>query len=231
MRTIGLIGGMSWESTIEYYRLINEAVARKRGGLSSARIVMQSLDFAEIAAAQTEDRWDDLAAVLTGAAVSLERAGADLVLICTNTMHKVADQVSAAIGIPLLHIGEVTGAECVRRGMRTVALLGTRFTMEQGFYRDVLAERFGLDVLTPPAADMELVHEVIFDELCQGRREDASRAAYIEIIERLAARGAEGVILGCTEIPLLLEESDVAVPLLDTTALHCAAAVAAALED
>ena len=230
MKVIGLIGGMSWESTVEYYRLINEVVTQRLGGLHSGQIVLYSVDFDEVERAQAEGRWDDATAILSGAAQSLERAGADFLAICTNTMHKVADQVAASTDLPLLHIGEVTGAAIARQGLKKVGLLGTRFTMEEGFYRDVL-ERFGLRALVPPESDMDTVHSIIYQELCKGQIEESSRRVCIQIIGRLAKRGAEGIVLGCTELPLLIRPEDVDVPLFDTMRLHAEAAVEMALGD
>lgn len=229
MRTIGLIGGMSWESSAEYYRLINEAVKGRLGGLHSARSVMLTVDFAEIEAMQQAGRWDAAGEALADAARSLERAGAECLVLCTNTMHKVADAITAAAQIPLIHIADATAAPIRARGLRRVGLLGTRFTMEEAFYRDRLAARHGLEVLVPDADDRALVNQVIYGELCLGIIEDGSRARYREIIARLVARGAEAVILGCTEITLLVSQADSAVPLFDTTRLHALAAVEFAL--
>ncbi len=225
MKTIGLLGGMSWESSQGYYRLINEGVKAALGGLHSARIVMISVDFAPIAEKQAEDDWDGLAYILSDAAQCIERGGADCLLICTNTMHKVAPEVEAAVGIPLLHIADATAAVLAEQGVKTVGLLGNAFTMEQDFYKGRLAERFGLEVLTPGADDRALVHRVIFEELCLGEFKPESKAEYLRIVEALAAAGAEAVILGCTEIGMLIEQADTEVPLLDTTAIHADAAV------
>ncbi|MFD9488219.1 aspartate/glutamate racemase family protein [Streptomyces sp. NPDC059991] len=228
MRTIGLIGGMSWESSAEYYRLLNELVRERLGGLHSARCVLHSVDFAEIEEFQRAGEWERAGEVLADAAKGLEAAGADLVLICTNTMHKVADQVAAAVSVPLLHLGDAT-AEAVRaRGIRRVGLLGTAFTMEQDFYRDRLRSH-GLEVVTPDARDRALVHRVIYEELCLGVVRDESRAAYQDVISRLVSDGAEGVILGCTEIELLIRQEHSPVPVFPTTRLHAEAAVTAAL--
>ena len=225
---IGLIGGMSWESSAEYYRIINRAVRDRLGGLRSARCLMWSFDFGEIEALQHAGRWDEAAALLIDAAGRLERGGADFFLLCTNTMHRVADEVQAAVGIPLLHIADPTAESVLAAGVRTVGLLGTAFTMEQDFYRGRLQRR-GLDVLVPDAADRALVHRVIYDELVQGRVEPASRDAYRAVIARLVERGAEAVILGCTEIMLLVGLEDSPVPLFDTTRIHAEAAVERAL--
>ncbi|WP_342452354.1 aspartate/glutamate racemase family protein [Pararoseomonas baculiformis] len=224
-KVIGLIGGMSWESSAEYYRIINEKVRDRLGGLRSARCLMWSFDFGEIEALQHAGRWDDATAEMIGAAQRLERGGADLVLICTNTMHRMADQVQAAISLPLLHIADPTAERIKAAGLRKVGLLGTAFTMEQDFYKGRLTERHGLEVLVPGEADRALVHRVIYDELVQGRAEPASRQAYREVIARLVERGAEAVILGCTEIMLLVHPEDSTVPLYDTTAIHAEAAV------
>ena len=230
-RVIGLIGGMSWESSAEYYRIVNEAVRDRLGGLASARCLLWSFDFAEIEALQHAGRWEDAAALLIDAAQRLERGGAQTVLICTNTMHRMADQVTAAIGIPLLHIADPTAARILAQGFRRVGLLGTAFTMEQDFYKGRLRDRFGLDVLIPDEADRATVHRVIYEELVQGRVEPASRDAYRDVIARLVAQGAEAVVLGCTELMLLVHPEDSAVPLFDTTRIHAEAAVDWALQD
>lgn len=226
---IGLIGGMSWESSAEYYRLINQGVRARLGGVHSARCLMWSFDFAEVEALQHAGRWDDAAGLLADAARRLERGGADFLLICTNTMHRMADQVQAAVGIPLLHIADPTAERIKARGIMRVGLLGTAFTMEQDFYKGRLRDHFGLDVIVPGTEDRTTVHRVIYDELVQGRIEAASRDTYRAVIAGLAARGAEAVILGCTEIMLLVRPEDSAVPLFDTTAIHAAAAVERAL--
>ncbi|MEW2392927.1 aspartate/glutamate racemase family protein [Streptomyces venezuelae] len=228
MKTIGLIGGMSWESSAEYYRLLNELVRERLGGLHSARCVLYSVDFAEIERLQVRGEWERAGDVLAGAAKGVEAAGADLVLICTNTMHKVADQVQDAVSVPLLHLGDAT-AEAVRRaGITRVGLLGTAFTMEQEFYRERLSAH-GLDVLVPDEAGRGLVHRVIYEELCLGVVREESRAAYQEVIHSLIDRGAQGVILGCTEIELLIGQEHSPVPVFPTTRLHAEAAVDAAL--
>ena len=226
---IGLIGGMSWESSAEYYRLINQGVRARLGGVHSARCLMWSFDFAEVEALQHAGRWDDAAGLLADAARRLERGGADFLLICTNTMHRMAHQVQAAVGIPLLHIADPTAERIKARGIMRVGLLGTAFAMEQDFYKGRLRDHFGLDVIVPGTEDRTTVHRVIYDELVQGRIEAASRDAYRAVIAGLAARGAEAVILGCTEIMLLVRPEDSAVPLFDTTAIHAAAAVERAL--
>ncbi|MER6522686.1 aspartate/glutamate racemase family protein [Streptomyces sp. NPDC001553] len=228
MKTIGLLGGMSWESTAEYYRLLNEFTRERLGGLHSARCVLYSVDFAEIERLQAQGRWDEAGDVLADAARSLEAAGADLVLLCTNTMHKVADQVQAAVSVPLLHLADAT-AEAVRaRGLRRVGLLGTAFTMEQDFYRGRLAAG-GLEVSVPDADERALVHRVIYEELCIGVVREESRTAYREVIAGLVAAGAEGIVLGCTEIELLVGAEDSPVPVFPTARIHAAAALDAAL--
>ncbi|NEC06443.1 aspartate/glutamate racemase family protein [Streptomyces sp. SID7909] len=228
MKTIGLIGGMSWESTAEYYRLLNEGVRERLGGLHSAKCVLYSVDFAEIERLQVAGRWTEAGDMLADAARSLRAAGADLLLICTNTMHKVADQVAAAVDVPLLHLADATAAAVRTAGLTRVGLLGTAFTMEQDFYRDRVAGH-GLEVLVPDADDRALVHRVIYDELCLGVIREESRAAYGEVIGRLVAAGAEGMILGCTEIELLVGPEHSPVPVFATARLHAEAAVAAAL--
>ncbi|MCY0922388.1 MULTISPECIES: aspartate/glutamate racemase family protein [unclassified Streptomyces] len=229
MKTIGLLGGMSWESTAQYYRLLNEFTRERLGGLHSARCVLYSVDFAEIEQLQVQGRWDEAGEVLASAARSLEAAGADLVLLCTNTMHKVADQVQAAVSVPLLHLADAT-AEAVRaQGLRRVGLLGTAFTMEQDFYRGRLAAG-GLDVSVPDADGRALVHRVIYEELCLGVVREESRTAYREVIASLVAAGAEGIVLGCTEIELLVGTEDSPVPVYPTARIHAAAAVDAALD-
>jgi aspartate racemase len=227
--TIGLLGGMSWESSALYYRLANELVRERLGGLHSARCLLFSVDFADVEELQVSGRWDDAARLLAGASRQLEAAGADLLVLCTNTMHKVADEIAGAVGIPFVHIGDVTAAAVLAAGPRTVGLLGTGFTMEQDFYRDRLTAH-GLTVLVPDASDQALVHRVIYAELCLGIISAESRAAYVEVIDRLVAAGAEAVVLACTEIELLIGPDDVAVPLFPTTRLHVEAAVDAALQ-
>ncbi|WP_049660210.1 aspartate/glutamate racemase family protein [Kitasatospora sp. MY 5-36] len=228
MKTIGLIGGMSWESTAEYYRLLNRLTRERLGGLHSARLVLYSVDFAQIERLQTAGRWEEAGQVLADAARSLEAAGADLLLICTNTMHKVADQVAAAVSVPLLHLADTTAAAVRAAGLRRVGLLGTAFTMEQDFYRGRLAAG-GLDVQVPQADSRALVHRVIYEELCVGLVREESRAAYRRVIGELVAGGAEGIVLGCTEIELLVRPEDSPVPVFPTTRLHAEAAVDAAL--
>ena len=229
MKTIGLLGGMSWESTVPYYRIINRTVAERLGGLHSAKIVLASVDFAEIERLQHAGRWDEAGGVLAGEAAKLERAGADFLVLCTNTMHKVAPAIEAKVKIALLHIADPTARAIAGRRMRVVGLLGTRFTMEEPFYRSRLESKHGLKVLVPPATDQARVHDVIYEELCRGAIVDASRREYVGIIAQLAARGAEAVILGCTEISLLVGARDTPVPLFDTTEIHARAAALAAL--
>jgi aspartate racemase len=229
MRTIGMLGGMSPESTVEYYRLANAVVRERLGGLHSARLVLHSVDFADFADYQMQGRWDEAADVLARAAQGLEAAGAELLLICTNTFHLVADQVQAAVDIPLLHIVDPAAAAARSAGAGTVALLGTSFTMDKDFYRDRLASH-GLTVLVPEGEDHDLVHRVIFEELVRGIVTEESREAYRGVVRRLVERGAEGVVLGCTEIELLLSAADASVPLFPTTRLHIEAAVTFALE-
>ena len=229
MKTIGLLGGMSWESSIEYYRIVNQTARDRLGPLHSAKIVMVSVDFSEIETLQHEGRWDEAAVILIDAARRIERGGADFLVICTNTMHKLAGQIGAAIGIPIVHIGDATAAAIKRRGITTVGLLATRFTMEEDFYKGRLSEAHGIEVLVPDEAGRDEVHRVIYEELCAGRIEPASRAPYLEIIEGLVVRGAEGIVFGCTEVGLLLKAPDVSVPVFDTTEIHAIAAVERAL--
>ena len=229
MKTIGLLGGMSWESTIPYYRLINEGVKARLGGLHSARLVLHSVDFHEIEACQSTGDWDRAGAILADAAVGLQQAGAEGIVLCTNTMHKVADAIEAASALPLLHIADPTAAAIQAAGLQRVGLLGTRFTMEQPFYRQRLEDRHGIQVLVPDEPDRAKVHRVIYEELCRGVVSEASRQAYRQVISSLVARGAQAVILGCTEIGLLVREDDAEVPLFDTCVLHAQAAAERAL--
>ncbi|THA52916.1 aspartate/glutamate racemase family protein [Streptomyces sp. A1136] len=228
MKTIGLLGGMSWESTAEYYRLLNELTRDRLGGLHSARCVVYSVDFAEVEELQAQARWAEAGELLAGAARSLEVAGADLVLLCTNTMHKVADRIQQALTVPLLHLADATADAVRAKGPRRVGLLGTAFTMEQDFYRDRL-EAGGLHVLVPDAPARALVHRVIYEELCRGVVREESRTAYRDVIAELVAAGAEGIVLGCTEIELLIGERDSPVPVFPTARVHAEAAVRAAL--
>jgi aspartate racemase len=230
MKTIGLIGGMSWESTLPYYRQINELVKQRLGGLHSARIVLYSVDFHDIERLQHSANWDEAGRMLAAAALALEAAGADFLVLCTNTMHKVAPAIEAAVRIPLLHIADATAAEIRRTGLRRVGLLATRFTMEQDFYRRRLEDRHDIGVIVPNGPDREVVHRIIYDELCLGSIRDDSRDRCREIIARLAGSGAEGIIFGCTEIGLLVSAADAPVPVFDTTAIHAANAVEFALQ-
>lgn len=229
MRTIGLIGGMSWESSAHYYSIINREVRRRLGGMRSAKSVMVSLDFAEIAALQHDGDWDMLGRRMADAALAAERGGAEMVALCTNTMHRVADAITEAINVPFIHIADPTAAAVKAAGFTRVGLLGTAFTMEQPFYVERLRMRHGLDVIVPTRAERGTVHDVIYRELVQGEVLDASRALYRDVIARLIGRGAEAIILGCTEIMLLVGEQDSAVPLFDTTELHARALVDASL--
>jgi len=229
MKTIGMIGGMSWESSIEYYRIINQTVREKLGGLHSAKSIMVSVEFAEIEALQHQNRWDELASIMIEATRSLERGGADFVIICTNTMHKLYDGVQNTIKIPMLNIADATAEKIKADGIDKIALLGTRFTMEEDFYKGRLVDKYGLNVIIPSPEQMEIVHRVIYDELCAGIIKTDSKQRYAEIIKYLVAEGAEGVILGCTEIGLLVKQADSPVPLYDTTEIHARAAVEYAL--
>ena len=225
MKTIGLLGGMSWESSAEYYRILNQTVKARLGGLHSARCLLYSVDFAEIEALQRSGNWEKLTQTMIEASQKLENAGADCLLICTNTMHRMAPEIEAAIEIPLLHIADAAGDAIAARGIKTVGLLGTRFTMEGDFYRKRLEEKFDLEVLIPNDAERDIVHRVIYNELVKGEIREASRQAYLAVIDGLQSRGAEGVILGCTEIPSLVRQADTQLPLFDTTRLHAEAAV------
>lgn len=229
VKTIGLLGGMSWESTELYYRLINEGVRKRLGDLHSAPIAMVSVDFQPVEEMQRIGDWDGAGRVLAHAATQVEVAGADFLVICTNTMHKVAPQVQEAIDIPILHIADATGRRIEAAGATTVGLLGTNFTMEQDFYKGRLSEKFGLNVLVPPKRDRDVVHRVIYEELCLGRVEEASRAEYLRIMDDLCSQGAEGIIEGCTEIVMLVQQAHTDVSLFDTTAIHAEEAVAEAL--
>lgn len=220
---------MSWESTVPYYRQINETVKEQLGGLHSAKLVLVSVDFHEVERLQHAGDWDAAGVMMANAARALQAAGADFVVLCTNTMHKVAPAIEAAVGIPLLHIADPTAADIMRAGLRKIGLLGTRFTMEQAFYKDRLRELHGLDVVVPEAADRDIVHRIIYDELCLGRIVDGSREEYRRIIAGLVEQGAQAIILGCTEISLLVDQHDAAVPLFDTTAIHARSAALWAL--
>ena len=231
MKTIGMLGGMSWESTASYYKTINQGVKQKLGGLSSAEVCLYSVNFEEIEKLQHAGQWDETALILSKAAQSVEAGGADFLIICTNTMHKVAEQIQGNISIPLLHIADATAAKLVKNGITKAGLLGTRFTMEQDFYKDRLTERFGIEVIVPPVDDQTIVHNVIYDELCRGVINADSKAQYLIIVKNLFAEGAQAVILGCTEIALLINQNDTSVPLYDTTEIHAEAAVNLALSD
>ena len=231
MKIIGLIGGMSWESSVPYYRIINETVKEKLGGLHSARLVLYSVDFHEVERMQQAGDWAAAGALLAHASRALQAAGAECVVVCTNTMHKVAEFIVAAVNIPLLHIADPTADAIKRAGHTTVGLLGTRFTMEQAFYRDRLTEQHGLTVLTPPEPDRNVVHHIIYEELCLGKVITESRDAYRRIMADLVAQGAQAIILGCTEISLLVDQRDAAVPLFDTTYLHARGAAEWALAE
>jgi len=225
MKTIGLIGGMSWESSLEYYRIINQSVKEKLGGFHSAECVMYSVDFEQIEKLQHEGKWDELTERMIDAAQRVEKAGANCVLICTNTMHKMAPEVESSIHIPLLHIADVTAKEIKKRAQKKVGLLGTQFTMEQDFYKGRLAGKHGIDVIIPDEEQRKKVHHILYDELVQGEINEDSKNTFRDIIDSLQNRGAEGVILGCTEIPLLVKQKDYDIPLYDTTFIHAQAAV------
>jgi aspartate racemase len=225
MKVIGLIGGMSWESTAEYYRIINETVKERLGGLCSAKILLYSLNFAEIEILQREEKWAEATEVMCDAARRVEGGGADCLLICTNTMHKMASEVEGAVNIPLLHIADATAREIKKKKIERVVLLGTKFTMEEDFYKGRLVEKYILDVIIPSVEDRNMINQVIYHELCLGKIREESKRQFGRIIERLAAGGAEGVILGCTELSLLIKQQDSPVELFDTTAIHARAAV------
>lgn len=229
MKTIGLIGGMSWESSLEYYRIINEEAKKRLGGLHSAKSLMYSVDFAEIEALQHKGDWNTATQLMIDAAKRLEIGGADFVLICTNTMHKMAKEVEGAISIPLLHIADPTAEAIKSRGLTKVALLGTKYTMEQDFYKGRLVEKFSLDVITPDETDRQTIHDVIYNELCLGEIKTESKQKYLDIIAKLQIAGAQAVILGCTEIGLLIKQEDVTLPVFDTTQIHASAAVTMAV--
>lgn len=230
MKVIGLIGGMSWESTAEYYRIINQRVQERLGGLHSAKILLYSVDFSEIAALQTEGRWPEATSFMCDAAQRLERGGADCVLICTNTMHKMAAEVQDCVTIPLLHIADSTAQKIKREGIKRIALLGTKYTMEEDFYKGRLIDDYDLDVVIPPEDGRTIVNRAIYEELCLGKVEEESRKQFQQIIHDLSKHGVEGVILGCTEISLLINQEHSTLPLFDTTAIHARAAVDFALE-
>ena len=230
MKMIGLIGGMSWESSLEYYRIINENVRDKLGGLHSARIIMVSFNFAEIAALQQEENWDAAMVLLTDAAQKLEQFGVEVLIICTNTMHKVADQVQKNVKVPLLHIADATAEEIKARGLKTEGLLGTKFTLEQDFYKGRLTGKHGFEVIVPEENERNIVDHIIYNELCCGQVSPTSKETFCKIMENLVANGAEGIILGCTEIGLLVDQQGVQIPLFDTTKIHAEAAVRFALQ-
>lgn len=229
MKTIGLIGGMSWESTVTYYQVINETIKKQLGGLHSAKCILYSVDFDEIEKYQASGEWDKSADILSEAAQALERAGADYIVICTNTMHKVAPEIGRRIHIPILHIADMTAAELQKQGIKKVGLLGTKYTMRQDFYKNILIEQ-GIEVVIPNDADVDLVNRIIYDELCLGKISEQSKDIYLDIIMKLAQDGAQGIILGCTEIGLLVRQSDTDIPLFDTTLIHAEQAALKSLE-
>ena len=229
MKTIGLIGGMSWESTVTYYQVINETIKKQLGGLHSAKCILYSVDFDEIEKYQASGEWDKSADVLSEAAQALERAGADYIVICTNTMHKVAPEIGRRIHIPILHIADMTAAELQKQGIKKVGLLGTKYTMRQDFYKNILIEQ-GIEVVIPNDADVDVVNRIIYDELCLGKISEQSKDIYLDIIMKLAQDGAQGIILGCTEIGLLVRKSDTDIPLFDTTLIHAEQAALKSLE-
>ena len=232
MKTIGLIGGMSWESSLEYYRIINEAVKTKLGGFHSAKSLMYSVDFQEIEELQHQGRWEDATRMMIDAAQRIERGGADFVVICTNTMHKMANEVQNAIQVPLLHIADAAAEMVKEKNLKKVGLLGTRYTMEQDFYKARIKEKYNIDVIIPDLDERKIIHNIIFNELCLGQIKDESKEIYKKIIKNLVVQnGAEGIILGCTEIPLLINQKDFAIPIFDTTLIHCLAAVDYALNN
>ena len=219
MKTIGLIGGMSWESTVTYYKIINETVKKKLGGLHSAKCILYSVDFQEIEECQANGNWEKSGEILGEAANNLEKVGADFIVICTNTMHKVVNQIKEKISIPILHIAEMTAEKILEKGLKNIALLGTKYTMEQDFYKSKLIEK-GINVIIPDKNDIEIINEVIYDELCLGTINSDSKKKFLEIVDKLRSKGAEGIILGCTEIGLLIKNEDTDVPLFDTAIIH-----------
>lgn len=229
MKTIGLIGGMSWESSLEYYRIINEKVKEELGGHHSAELILYSVDFEDIQVLQHKNKWDDLTKIMVNTAKVLEKAGAGLMVICTNTMHKMADDVQKNIAVPLIHIADATAQSIQQRELKRVGLLGTKFTMEQDFYKGRLSEKFDIDVVIPDEKDREIIHEIIYSDLCLNKVEESSKKEFLRVIDKLLDNGAEGVILGCTEIPLLINQKDVPVPVFDTTAIHAEKAAIEAL--
>ena len=229
MKTIGLVGGISWESTLEYYRVINQYTKERLGGFHSGKVVLYSVDFAEVEVRQHQGRWDELKGLMIDAAQRVEKAGAELLVICANTMHKMADDVQRNIRIPILHIGDVTAEAVKSRSIKKVGLLGTRFTMEQDFYKQRLIGKHGLEVIIPEEKEREDIHGILYNELCLGEIKATSKGVFQKIIAGLEARGAQGIILGCTEIPLLVSQNDYEIPLFDTTTIHARAAVDCAL--
>lgn len=230
MKTIGLIGGLSWESTADYYRYINTYVKKDLGGLHSSKCLLYSFDFEEIVNLQQSGKWNEATSCMVDAAKTLENGGADVIIICTNTMHKMADEVQESVTIPLIHIADATAAKVKEQGLKTVGLLGTNYTMTQDFYKERLAKH-GIDVIIPSEEDRKFIHDVIFNELCKGEYKSESREGYLQVINRLYQQGAEGVVLGCTEIPLLIKQTDTTIPLFDTTLIHAEAAAKFALEN
>ena len=229
MKTIGLIGGMSFESTLEYYKIINETVKLKLGGLHSAKCLMYSVDFEEIEVLQHENKWDELTDIMVEIAENLKNAGADFIVICSNTMHKMADDIEEKAKIKVLHIAEAAGKEIIKKDFKKIGLLGTNFTMEQDFYKKVIKDSFDIDVIIPNEKERRIIHEIIYDELCKGIISKKSKNEYIKIINNLVLNGAEGIVLGCTEIPLLIKQEDVDIPIFDTTKIHSISAVEFAL--
>ncbi len=230
MKMIGMIGGMSWESSLEYYRIVNQTIKEKLGGFHSAKCILYSVNFEEVEKRQHQGDWESLTQLMVDAAQRLKKAGADFLVLCTNTMHKMADEVQEAVRIPLLHIADVTAAAIRANGQARVGLLGTKFTMEQDFYKDRLIQKHGIDVLIPNDRERQVIHDILYSELCLGEIKELSRGRFKDIIQNLVGRGAQGVILGCTEIPLIISQKDYEIPLYDTTALHAQAAVEFALQ-
>lgn len=230
MKMIGMIGGMSWESSLEYYRIVNQTIKEKLGGFHSAKCILYSVNFEEVEKRQHQGDWESLTQLMVDAAQRLKKAGADFLVLCTNTMHKMADEVQETVRIPLLHIADVTAAAIRANGQARVGLLGTKFTMEQDFYKDRLIQKHGIDVLIPNDRERQVIHDILYSELCLGEIKELSRGRFKDIIQNLVGRGAQGVILGCTEIPLIISQKDYEIPLYDTTALHAQAAVEFALQ-
>lgn len=230
MKTIGLIGGMSWESSLEYYRIINETVKETIGGLHSAKSIMFSYDFEEIESLQHLGKWTELTDSMTEIARRLENAGAELIVICTNTMHKVADEIQRSLSIPIIHIADATAEKIIEKKLQKIGLLGTKFTMEEGFYKDRLEKKYGLKVMIPDKEERQVIHDIIYNELVLGQLKEQSRNVFFNVIQQLIALGAEGIVLGCTEIPLLIKQEDIDIPLFDTTTIHAISAVKYALD-